>query len=96
MRVLVVVMGVMILAGFAALFIAIAGRLGQPRSAAPPAEAVAAAAIELPAGARIESVGVGADRLAVAVALPDGDHRILVIDLATGRRLQVIPLHTTP
>ena len=96
LRVIVVVMGVMILAGFAALFIAIAGRIAQPRSAAPSIATVAAAPIELPAGARVESIGVGTDRLAVAIALPNGDRQIAIIDIATGRRLQLVPLRTAP
>ena len=83
----------MLIAGFAVLIAVIAGRLAQRGAASAPA-AVASAPLELPAGSRIESLGLGADRLAVAIVLPDGDRRILIIDLSTGRTVGTLPLHT--
>jgi hypothetical protein len=94
LKILVVTMGLLVVAGVTALVVVIAGRLSQPRQAAMPASVSAAAPIELPAGARVESIGVGTDRLAVGVVLPDGDRRIMIIDLATGRQLGAVPLHT--
>ena len=91
LKVLVAVMGVMILAGLTLLIVAIADRLSRPRSAASPI-----APIDLPAGARIESLGIGADRLAIDILLPGGDRRIVIIDLATGRQLQTVPLRKAP
>jgi hypothetical protein len=90
LKILVVVMGVMLVTGFAVLVVLVAGRFSHPRALPVAAEAP----LELPPGARIESIGVGADRLALAVILPNGDRQIVVIDLATGRRLGTIPLHT--
>ena len=96
LKVLVVVMGVMILAGSAALIAVIAGRLskGGPRTAL--SQPFVAAPIELPAGARIETMSTGSDRLVVDIVLPDGNRRLVIIDLATGRQLGAIPLRTLP
>ena len=87
-------MGVMLIAGFAVLIAVIAGRLAQRGAASAPAAVASVAPLELPAGSRIESLGLGADRLAVAIVLPDGDRRILIIDLSTGRTVGTLPLHT--
>ena len=95
LKILVVVMGVMILAGVAALVVVIAGRLsrGGAGTSAPP---FAASPIELPAGARIETMSTGGDRLVIDLVLPDGNRRLVIIDLATGRFLGAIPLRTAP
>ena len=87
-------MGAMILAGLAALIIVIAGRL--PHRQAPPLQPSAAAPVELPAGGRIETIGVGSDRVVLDIVLPDGARQLLIIDLLTGRRLGVIPLRPAP
>ena len=91
LKILVVVMGVMILAGVTILLVAIADRMSHSHSAASPI-----APIDLPAGARIETIGIGGDRLAVEMLLPSGDRRIVIIDLATGHQLGAIPLRTEP
>jgi len=93
LKTLVVVMGVMLVAGVAILVVAMATRVSQTRPAVMP---FAAPPLDLPAGARIESMSVGGDRLVVDVVLSDGGRQLLVIDLATGRRLGVIPLHAAP
>jgi len=93
LKILVVVMGVMLVAGITILVVAIAARVSQTRPAVMP---FAAPPLDLPAGARIETIGVGSDRLVVDIVLPDGNRQLLVIDLATGRRLGVIPLHAAP
>ena len=96
LKILVIVMAVMILAGFSAIVIVIAGRLPRsgPGAAAP--LPFAAAPIELPAAARIETMSVGSGRLVLEIVLPNGDRRLEIIDLATGRPLGTIPLHTAP
>ncbi len=91
LKTLVVVMGIMLIAGFAALVAVIAGRLSHnsaPRSFA--------TAIDIPRGARIEAMATGADRLVLNVALPEGSRQLLVIDLTTGARLGIVELRTTP
>lgn len=99
LKILVVVMGVMLVAGFILLIVAIASRLSK-KEAAPPimpgSKAFAAAPIDLPPGARIESMAVGTDRLVLDVVLPDGERRLLVIDLADGRPIGTIPLRSQP
>lgn len=96
LKVVVVVMGVMILAGVAVLVVVIAGRLSRGGAGTASSQPFAAAPIELPSGARIETMSVGGDRLVVDVLLPDGDRQLVVIDLVTGRRLGAIPLRTAP
>ena len=41
-------------------------------------------------------MGVGNDRLVIDLVLPDGNRRLVIIDLATGRSLGKIPLRTAP
>jgi hypothetical protein len=92
----VVVMGAMIVAGFALLAAKIAGRVAHPAARPVVAQPIAAAPIELPKGAHIAAIGTGADRVVVDVALADGGQELLIIDLATGRRLVTVPLRTKP
>ena len=94
LKVLVVVMGVLILAGVAVLIVAIAGRLSQ--RGGPNGAEFDAAPIELPVGARIEAIGTGPDRAVLDLLLADGSRQLVVIDLATGRRLGTIPLRAAP
>jgi hypothetical protein len=96
LKILVIVMAVMILAGIAALIVVIAGRLSHGGPALSPPIPVAASPIELPAGARIETMSVGTDRLVLDILLPNGDRRLMIIDPATGRLLGTIPLRTAP
>jgi len=91
LKTLVVVMGIMLIGGFAGLVAVIAGRLSHsnaPRSFA--------TAIDIPRGARIEGMAAGADRLVLDVGLPEGSRQLLVIDLTTGARLGKIELRTAP
>ena len=96
LKILVVVMGVMILVGFATLLVVIAGRLSRSAPETASLQPFGASPIELPAGARIETIGAGSDRLVLDLVLPDGNRELIIIDLATGRRLGAIPLRTAP
>jgi hypothetical protein len=96
LKILVVVMAVMILAGIAALAVVIAGRLSRGGSGAATPQPFAAAPIALPQGARIEAMAAGPDRLVIDLVLADGTRELLILDLATGRRLGTIPLSTAP
>ena len=96
LKILVIVMAMLLLAGFATLIAVIAGRLSQRGPAAVPSQPFAAAPIELPAGARIETMSVGSDRLVLDILLPDGNRRLMIIDPATGRLIGAIPLRTAP
>ena len=90
---LVVVMGVMLIGGFALLVAVVAGRL--PRGASVP-RSFAATAIDIPRDARIEAMTAGADRLVLELVLPEGRRQLVVVDLATGARLGTIELRAPP
>jgi len=104
LKILVVVLGVLLVGGFVTLVVVIAGRVAQrpgsptaaPTTAPAAGSPFAAAPIELPAGARIETIAAGPDRIVVHLALPDGNRELVIIDLASGRRLGAIPLRTAP
>ena len=96
LKVLVVVMGVMLVVGFGALVVVIAGRVSRGGPAAPAAHGFAAPPIDIPRGARIEAMTAGPDRLILALALPEGGRQLVVIDLAKGIRLGTIELHPVP
>jgi len=92
-KILVVVMGVMLIGGFAILVAVIAGRLSRggnvPRS-------FATTAIDIPRTARIEAMTVGTDRLVLELVLPEGVRQLVVVDLATGARRGTIELRAPP
>lgn len=96
LKILIVVMGVMIIVGFAVLIAVIGGRLSRGGSAASAARPFTAAAIDVPRGARIEAMTAGTGRLVLELALPEGGRQLVVIDLATGARLGTIELRTAP
>lgn len=95
----IVVLGVLIVGGFAFIGVEIYQRATDPTHprafGKAPAEAPAATvatplADSLPAGTEIgEPVAVGS-RIAVRVVLPDGTQQVLVIEAATGRTSTVL------
>jgi len=96
---LVVLMGLMIVAGLGLLATKIAGRASHPvprPGAATQSFAAnrpfAAPPIDLPPGARVAAISTGADRVVVDVVLADGSQELVVIDLTTGHRLGTVPL----
>jgi hypothetical protein len=98
-KIAVVVMGVMLVVGFAALIAVITHRLTQPQPPREPAQSsrpFIAPPVDMPAGARIEGTSVGADRIVLNLLLPDGSRQLLVLDLGSGRMLGTIPLRAIP
>jgi hypothetical protein len=95
LKILVIVMGVMLVVGFAALVAVIAGRVSRG-PAATAAHGFGSQAIDIPRGARIEAMTTGSDRLILALELPEGGRQLVVIDLAKGVRLGTIELHQVP
>ncbi len=92
LKILVAVMGIMLIGGFAILVAVIAGRISRgsvPRSFAP-------TEIDVPRDARIEAMTAGTDRLVLELLLPDGRRQLVVIDMASGSRLGTIDLRTAP
>ena len=96
LKILVVVMGVMLVVGFGALVVVIAGRVSRGGPGGTAAHGFAAAPIDIPPGARIEAMTAGPDRLILALALPEGGRQLVVIDLVKGVRLGTIELHPVP
>jgi hypothetical protein len=91
LTILVAVMTVLIVIATGAVVFGIAQKLGARRAAS-----VASATVSIPAGARVEAMTATADRLVLALALPDGSRQVLVIDLATGRNVATIRLQQAP
>ena len=97
LKILVVVMGIMLVVGFAALVAIIAGRISRGGPApTTTARAFGSRAVEIPRGSRIEAMTTGPDRLVIALAFPDGRRQLLVIELATGSSLGTIELQPAP
>jgi len=94
LKILVVMMGVMLVAGFAALAAIIAMRLSHRPPSLP--AAFTAPPITLPHGATIERMSTGPERIVLDVALADGSVELVVIDLATGRPVGIFPLKEAP
>ena len=96
LKVLVVVMGVMLIVGFAALVAVIAGRVSRGGAPNAATRVFSSPTIDIPRGARIEAMTSAPDRLILALVLPEGGRQLLVIDLASGARLGTIELHPSP
>ena len=92
LKILVVVMGVLLVIGFAGLIAGIAAKLSRDRPGASAERPFAASAIDIPPGARIETMTASSNRLILDLALPDGGRQLVVVDLATGDRLGTIAL----
>ena len=92
LKVLVVVMGIMLVVGFAVLVAAIISKASRNGSVPTPSRTFASATIDIPRGARVEAMAIAADRLVLALALPEGDRQLVIIDLGSGARLGTIEL----
>jgi hypothetical protein len=96
LKILVVVMGVMIVIGFAVLVAGIASKMSRNRPGASNERPFAATAIDIPRGARIEAMTSAPNRLILDLILPGGERQLLVLDLTTGARLGTIELRAAP
>jgi hypothetical protein len=99
---LVVVMGIMLVLGTAALIAAIILRASH-RGAAPtdaaPAKAETAPSrgvIALPAGARVVESRLAGGRILLRLALPENGEELIIVDAASGARLATLDLRTEP
>lgn len=99
LKILVVVMGVLLVAGTGALVAAIIYRVNHrtaaPQQAALPAPAgrgFGRAVIDLPAGAKVLSVDGSGERLVIRLALAEGGEAVILVDPRTGARLGTIEL----
>ncbi|HUB96790.1 MAG TPA: DUF6476 family protein [Stellaceae bacterium] len=90
LKVLVVVMGVLLVAGVIALAMLVTVRVER---GAPLAQASAGPLREaLPAGSRIIATELSGDRLLVRVALAEGGEQLLLFDARSGAPVAVITL----
>lgn len=98
LKVIVIVMGVLLVAGIVALGFAVQYRLNHPRATAAalgPATGpgiLATTTLDLPAGARIVGAEASGDRLVVRVALSGGGEELIVLNLATGTPVSTVIL----
>lgn len=98
LRILVVVLGLLLIVGVAALGVGIAYRVNHPRlepSATMERIAPLSGAtrlVTLPAGAKILSAQSDGNRVMVQLGLPDGSERLLLLDWKTGAILSTLNL----
>jgi hypothetical protein len=99
LKILVVVMGVMLVGGTAALIAAIIDRASRhtPTTSAPPApRGFEHAAVALPPGARVVTAELAGDRILVRLARAEGGEALIIIDAKSGAQLGTIDLLPSP
>lgn len=90
LKVLVIVMGLLIVAGFVVIAAEIARRMSTPNAARSPAAAGFTERIALPAGARVVSVTAAGDRVVVHVETPGGPASAYIVDPRNGTLLGTV------
>ena len=83
LKVLVIVMGLLIVAGFVVIAAEIARRMSSASTQAAPTGAFTKN-IALPSGAQVVSVGAAGDRIAVHVKAVDGRSTLYIVDPRSG------------
>ena len=97
LKILVVVLGVLLALGTAALVAAIVYRVqhGPLRTlVVPRPETPGNVVAELPAGAHIEGTELAGDRIVVRVALPGGEEELILFDARNGKHVATIELRS--
>jgi len=89
LKVLVVVMGLLIVAGFIVIAAEIARRMSSASSGPAPTAAFAER-VALPSGAQVVSVSSAGDRLAVHVRAVDGRSTVYIVDPRSGALLGTV------
>lgn len=90
LKVLVIVMGLLIVAGFVIIAAEIARRMSTSNAKLPPAGTAFAGHIALPSGAQVLSMSAVGDRLVVHVETPGGMSTAYIVDPRTGNLLGTI------
>lgn len=100
LKVLVIVMGVLLVAGIVALGFAVQYRMNHPRQPAVatgpsvgPASVPNATTLDLPPGAKVVGAEASGDRLVVRVELAGGGEELIVVNLASGLPIATVTLH---
>lgn len=90
LKVLVIVMGLLIVAGFVVIAAEIARRMSSPNAARPPASAAFSERVALPPGAKVVSMVPVGERLMVHVERSDGPAAAYIVDPRNGALLGTI------
>ena len=91
LKVLVIVMGLLIVAGFVVIAAEIARRMSTPNAGRSPAAATSfSERIALPAGARVVSMTAAGDRLVVHVETQGGPSAAYIVDPRSGALLGTV------
>jgi hypothetical protein len=90
LKVLVIVMGLLIVAGFVVIAAEIARRMSTPNAGRSPAATSFTGRIALPAGARVVSVTSAGDRVVVHVETPGGPASAYIVDPRNGALLGTV------
>jgi len=90
LKVLVIVMGLLIVAGFVVIAAEIARRMSTSNAPRPPAGSTFAEKIALPSGAQVLSMNAVGDRLVVHVEGQDGLSTAYIVDPRSGALLGTI------
>jgi hypothetical protein len=89
LKVLVIVMGLLIVAGFVVIAAEIARRMSTPNAGRPPTGTFSEG-IALPSGARVVSMTTAGDRLVVHVETPGGPSAAYLVDPRNGALLGIV------
>ncbi len=99
LKVIVIVMGLLLVAGVVALGFAVQYRMNHPRQppavagpAIGPAGAANALTLDLPQGAKVVGAEASGDRLVVRVELAGGGQELIIVNLATGAPVATVTL----
>lgn len=92
LKILVVVLGVLLVLGSAALVAGIVYKVNHPLVPVAEVDRGIVTHVTLPAGAQIAATDVSGDRLVVRVALAEGGAELILFDLRSGARLATIDL----
>ena len=90
LKVLVIVMGLLIVAGFIVIAAEIARRMSTPNAARSPAATGFSERIALPAGARVVSMTAAGDRVVVHVETQGGPTQAYILDPRNGTLLGTV------
>jgi hypothetical protein len=90
LKVLVIVMGLLIVAGFVVIAAEIARRMSTPNAARSPAAAGFVERIALPSGARVVSMNAVGDRLVIHVETQGGPAAAYIVDPRNGALLGTV------
>lgn len=85
LRGVVIVLGAVVVVGFAVLLATIGLRVAEPPVPRPALDRIA-----LPAGATVMEIDLDGDRLALRLAFPGGEQEVAVYDVVTGARLRAL------